>query len=462
MICFNSNIIPRTKGAYLVGGAVRDILSRRIPDDYDFAVQDNPKAFAMAIGEKTGCRVVTLGKPGLVLYRILSPMGVFDVSPMVGTDIIDDLSNRDFTINAMAVDLDSGIVIDPFNGLKDIEEKRIRMVTDQAFVNDPIRMLRAYRFCALFSYNLDKDTEKTIAQQRNSISTSAGERIHVELIKIFETKNAFRSFEQMEQSKLVFNIFHELEDLRPCAQNHHHDFNVWEHTLQTIRHLEDLLNTADEYVLVSEKNTLDPTRRKALLKFAALLHDIGKPLCRFEKNGRIHFHGHESRGADMVETISERLRFSTDEKQYIVTVIRNHLRPLFLYSDFTKGCLTRRAKVAFFMAGGEYTPDTLYHAFADFMAKRRDGNLKEKDRFEEFIRMMLNDFFSQYLPAASGKKLLSGHDLIHEFHLRPSPFFKTILDHVEESRLSGQISTRNQAMDMVKTRLEMGDDQPSS
>jgi tRNA nucleotidyltransferase/poly(A) polymerase len=456
MICFNSNIIPRTKGAYLVGGAVRDILAQRLPEDFDFTVKDNPRQFAMAIGEKTGCPVITLGKPGLVLYRILSPYGMFDVSPMVGSSIEDDLASRDFSINAMAVDTESGEVIDPHHGQKDMTEKQIRMISEHSFIHDPIRLIRAYRFNALFSFDIDDETGKAIRKHQNLITHSPGERIQTELKKILATKNAYSTFSMMRQSGLVFNIFPELQTLQGCGQNRHHDFDVLDHTFLVLKHLEDLLNQSPGWLpyIHDDHGSETMARRRVILKYAALFHDIGKPVSKTEQNGNIHFYGHEMKSMDLFMTIAERLKFSNDEKKEVLALIKHHLRPLFLYSDYRANRLSRKSKTSFFLACGAQTPDVLLHGYADFLSKRQDGNTAETPFFENFFQEMAEEYFSIHLPAVTRKKLITGSDLIREFHLSPSPLFRAILDHVEESRLSGGISTKTEAMDKVKMYLE--------
>lgn len=462
MVRFNSHIIPPQKGAYIVGGSIRDILTQRIPSDYDFVVLDNPKRFAMDIGEKTHGQVITLGKPGLTLYRVISSLGIFDVAPASGTTIVDDLSKRDFTINAMAVDLFTSQLIDPFNGRDDIEHKRIRMVSDRAFEDDPIRMLRAYRLAALFGFDLDLTTKHAIEKHHALILRSAGERIHGELIKIFESSKSFTYVKQMFTTGLMFMIFPELEALQSCPQNKHHDFNALDHTLYTYEHIESILNRLDDFVSEIHADRLRLSHNIPLLKYATLLHDIGKPPCLSKKNGLIHFYGHETHGANMAEAICTRLKFSGYEKKYTGFIIRHHLYPLFLFSESSPKTNTKKAKTRFFITCGDYSPDILLHACADFMAKKEDVHRHEQTAFKQFVKDMIEEYFTTFVPVKKKNRILNGNDLIHEFRMDPSPYFKTILDQVEESRLTGQIQSRDDALDMVRHILEIGNNHSSS
>ncbi len=452
MINFNPNIIPPVKGAYLVGGAVRDILARKIPDDFDFTVRDNPRKFAMALGENTGCPVIKLGKPGLILYRIVSPLGVFDVSPMVGSNIHEDLANRDFTINAMALSVDSGGLIDPFHGQEDLIGKKIRMVSELSFVNDPIRMLRAFRFSALFSFTIDRLTEKAIVAHRSLASQSAGERVHTEIKKIFATKNAFKTVAAMAENGLLFTLFPELAPLKNCAQNRHHDFDVLEHTLLVLKHIEELLTGFPPFSDMFTRQHHWP-----MLKYAALFHDTGKPSCQSEKDGQIHFYGHETESAALFLSMADRLKFSNDEKKHGQTVIQNHLRPLFLFDNFRSGRLSARSKTRLFMDCGQFTPDVLLHGLADSLSKRKDDEPDTKEEFMRFVREMAEDYVTRHLPALDQSKLITGRDLIREYGLTPSPQFRAILGQVEEARLAGLISTRKEAGALVKKLLENPD-----
>lgn len=449
MIDFNPNIIPPVKGAYLVGGAVRDILARRIPDDFDFTVRDNPKKFAMALGENTGCPVIKLGKPGLILYRIVSPMGVFDVSPMVGLNIHEDLANRDFTINAMALSVDSGDLIDPFHGLEDLIGKKIRMVSERSFVNDPIRLLRAFRFSALLSFTLDRQTEQSIVAHRDLVAQSAGERVHTEIKKIFATKNAFKTLTAMAENGLLFTLFPELAPLKSCDQNRHHDFDVLDHTLLVLKNIEILLTDFPPFSDMFTRQHHWP-----MLKYAALYHDTGKPRCRSEKNDQIHFYGHETESAALFLSMADRLKFSNDEKKHGQTVIQNHLRPLFLFDNFRANRLSARSKTRLYMDCGQFTPDVLLHGLADSLSKRNDEDPDTKQLFMGFVREVAKDYATRHLPALDQSKLITGGDLISEYGLTPSPQFRAILTRVEEARLAGLISTRDEAGDLVKKLLE--------
>lgn len=452
MITFNLNIIPKTKGAYIVGGSIRDILAQRIPSDYDFAVSGDPMAFAKKLAKKTNGHIVPLGKPGLTLYRVSSNLGLFDVSPIIGNSITEDLGKRDLTINAMAVEIVSGNLIDPFNGLKDLKEKKIRMVSEQAFKADPIRLLRAYRLAVQFNFGLSETTEDAIRRNRTLINNSAGERIHSELIKIFRAKNSFNYLLLMAESKLLFEIIPELNTLKGCIQNRHHHFDVFDHTLTAYKCLEEILENRHRYISDEENLNHDISENTGILKFAMLLHDIGKPQTKTIENGEIHFYRHEKSGSEIAEVICDRLKFSTSEKKYTSHIIRNHLRPLFLYSACQNQQAPKKATTRFFLKCQNATPDIILHALADSRGKTTPSN-EDNESFSNFSKNLIDDYFRQFVPASRLKPLMTGKDLIKEFSLSPSPRFKSILNQIHEARLNGTINSRAEAIEMVNSLL---------
>jgi tRNA nucleotidyltransferase/poly(A) polymerase len=285
MIQINPNIIPKTKGAYIVGGSVRDLLLELSPNDYDIAVLRNPEQFAKNIASKISGRIVRMGKPGSAsggIIRVVSGDKIFDISSINDVSIEEDLNKRDFTINAIAYSLSSGRIIDPLGGIPDLAEKKIRMVSKQAFIKDPIRMIRAYRICAYLDFNIDPQTVSTIKRDAKLVKNSAGERIRTELFKILQSYKAYYYLSQMADVGLLREIFPELDTLKGCMQNRYHSYDVFEHTMKAFCCLEKILNDYSEYIpkIYNQKIKQLNKNKGHLLKLAILLHDIGKPAAR--------------------------------------------------------------------------------------------------------------------------------------------------------------------------------------
>ncbi len=451
--------LPRFRGVYLVGGAVRDARMERMPKDFDIAVSGDAESFAEAAARELNCRAVKLGKPQGVIYRLRAREQIYEITPLWGPDIETDLFRRDFTVNAMAWSLEEERLIDPAGGLRDIREKRIGRVTEQCFTQDPLRLLRAYRFAGQLGFAIDFETEAAIEAQPELISMTAGERIREELLKLLEVPESAPQIRGMEKSGLLFEIFPELLPLKSCGQNRHHDFNALEHTLQAFEKFEEMLAGEASHIF-GPTGEFDPGQKEKggsgirLLKLSVLLHDIGKPGSKsIDQKGVIHFYGHERTGAEAFSKIGLRLKLSRKEIRFVESLIENHLRPLHLFNADQKGMLTGKGVARFFMRCRELTPYLLLHSLADMEGKNRSPQPRETE-FRKFIRELAHHYHAEFKPRSRSAPLITGHDLIRIFGLSPSPDFKRLLSMVEEARYGGRIETREDAIRMVQGALK--------
>ena len=453
MIHINTNFLPDPAGVYIVGGTVRDLLLGVEPQDYDIVTVHNPEELADRMAAAAGVRAVKLGKPGLSSYRVVCPDRIYDISQAVGGSIGSDLLRRDFTVNALAVSAETGSIIDKVNGIDDIRQKKIRMICRQNLVDDPLRMLRAFRLAAVFDFSIDPDTADAISNHAFRIRQSAGERIRDELVKLFSTARAHEWLLKMDQSGLLEEILPETRALKGCMQNRHHRYDVFDHTLTAFAELEKWIHAAPISAPGHQPEWVsDIGGRTVALKFALLLHDLGKPACRsVDADGHVHFYGHEVAGADMAATVASRLRFSARDRDYLHLIIRHHLRPLFLFTAKQKQELSPKAVTRFFMRLHPYVPDLLLHALADAAAK---GTQTSDSGFAEFAQFLADEYQGGFKTRAADPPLISGHDLSRLFHLPPSPLFSKILSEVEAGRLSGNLIDRESALDFVEKLLK--------
>jgi poly(A) polymerase len=455
MIPFNKNILPRLKGAYVIGGSVRDLLLGRIPTDYDIAVTGNPEQYAKKLIAKSDGHLVRLGKPGRMIIRVISGDMIFDITSLNGTSIKNDLNERDFTINAIAYDLYSEEIIDCLGGLQDLANKKVRMVSREIFKKDPVRLIRAYRIGACLNFEIEAKTANAIKSNATLLKNIPGERIRVELFTMLGTSISYLYLSQMAISGLLTAIFPDLERLKGCFQNHYHHFDGFEHTMRAYDHLETILN--DPGKILPDTSTkihqyIDKNK-PALIKCAILLHDIGKPLMKtLDSNGKCHFYGHARKSADMAQKISQRLRFSNHERQFIDGIIRNHMKPLSLFTAYEKKTLTQKGITRFYKKCGEYTPALLLAAIADTKAKQDKITQKNK-AFKSFLKKMIFEYFYNYQPLNDEPPLITGRDLIHVFGLTPSPLFKKILDLVDDAKLTKTIKNRSEALELIRDVL---------
>lgn len=448
-------VLPRQKGAYIVGGSIRDLLLGRTPADYDIACAVNPEKFAEKILAKSGGHLVRLGKSDQMIFRVISEGAIFDITSLNGASIEDDLKKRDFTINAVAYDLYSGKIIDCFGGLKDLEDKKVRMVSKKIFKDDPVRLIRAYRIGACLNFEIEPRTADSIAFHVRLLQNIAGERIRAELLTMLDTSASYPYLIQMANNGLLDAVLPGFDRLKGCFQSDYHHFDVFEHTMRAYEHLETMLNQPENILPdISVKiHQYIEKKRPALLKCAILIHDIGKPLTKtLDRNGKCRFFGHAQKGAEMAKNIAQRLRFSNQEQQFTDCMIRNHMKPLSLFIAYENKTSTQKGIVRFYKKCGEDTPAVLLATLADTKAKHHQITSQDME-FISFIKKLIYDFFTNYQAANNTPSLITGHDLIHALGLTPSPLFKKILDLVDEAKLTHTIKNRSEALDLVREYL---------
>jgi poly(A) polymerase len=449
-----------TTGIYLVGGTLRDLLDGRSPSDIDLAVQGDLQRVAAAIVRKTGGHPINIGNKGFAVIRIAAPTAVIDITPVNGPTIEADLASRDFTINAMAYDLTGHRLVDCFGGRSDIERKTVRMVSPDAFKTDPARLVRTYRMAAVLGYAIDNDTRRAITRHRQRIGGVAGERVWAELVKTLGRPHAAPTVRDMADDGLLVCIFPELAPTVGCVQNAYHQFDVFSHSLLACEHLEHLLTTFEARFpgCLGASDAMDLVGQAYLLKYAALLHDIGKPGTRqVTDDGRVRFLGHAARSADLADAANRRLRLSRRERQTTHTIIRHHIRPLslFLSADREHVSTTppRRSRIRFFNRCGDATLPILVHAMADIMAKA-DRLDRAGMRFIDYCHHLIIDYGHYRRQISTAPPLITGDDLIQRLALPPSPQFRQILARVDERRLAGELKTRADAIAWVRQWLK--------
>lgn len=316
--------------SWIVGGCVRDVLRGQPAADWDVATDAPPdqlmKVFPAAIPTGLQHGTVTLVVGGRH-YEVTTLRGESTYSDgrrpdavRFVDDITADLARRDFTINAIAVDPVSGAVIDPFGGLQDLAAKTIRAVgtARERFAEDGLRVLRAARFCATLGFELEAATFAAIAPTLDTFRKVSPERVRDEWVKTMKGKQPSRAFEVMRTSGMLAITCPELLEGVGMAQNKWHAYDVWRHGMAC----------------------MDACAGDPVLRIAALLHDVGKPRTRAfsDKTKDWTFYEHDRVGAEIAEPICHRLKFSNDERQRIVALVRHHL---FHYDQWTDAAVRR-------------------------------------------------------------------------------------------------------------------------
>jgi poly(A) polymerase len=500
-------LATQKKQGYIVGGFIRDRLLKRQTNDIDIAVSGDAISIARKVAKEIGGKFVLLDDVNNVARVVLienerpakterdrESHGVewhFDFSSFAG-DIRSDLARRDFTVNAMAVELSQFVaastarklrsrksvatvakkrspltLIDPFSGKEDLRDKIVRRVTQQIFEADAARLLRAVRIAAELNFTIEPETESLIHHYSQTITEVPGERTREELLRLLSLPRATYYLRYLDKLGLLLALIPELEEGKGVEQPTVHFWDVFEHSLQTVVAVEFLLRESDweysnEDMLTSapwsdeidrhlSQEISSGSNHKVLLKLGALLHDIAKPMTKsIDDTGRARFLGHAKQGAAMTVNILERLRFSNREIRLVESLVYHHLRPAQMANHELP---TQRAIYRYFRDTGEAGIDILLLALADYLASR--GPLASMEEWRKHCQLM------NYILAEHDKqqakilpvKLIDGNDIMNTFDLAPGSLIGRLLAMVNEAHASGELGTREEALALVQKEL---------
>jgi len=453
----------RAVKVYLVGGSVRELALGRSAPDLDVAVSAQTLDLARDLAQTLGGTFVLLDEKERTA-RVVWRHEILDLAEFRAPTLEGDLRARDFTWNAMALDLEEilagrpPLLIDPWGGQEDLALGLVRIVAPANLAADPLRLLRAYRFMATHNFRLTPDTAAAISRYLPEFARVAGERIHQELFLLLGAPRSGPVVAEMDRTGLLARIFPELEDLKGVEQNGYHHLDVFSHSLATLIYLEEVLAVPEKYfgeVAGELASYLKVRAKAALLKLAALFHDAGKPRVQERRTDpeRYTFYYHEKVGIEIFTAAAWRLRFSQAETKTVTTLIRLHMRPFLLLPAFRERELSWRALGRLVRAARPEWPGLFALAMADSLAGQ--GALKPVD--SEAVLADLADaacrFLKEHLePQERHPKLISGHDLIR-LGLQPGPGFRRLLTAVEEAQWEGQIRTRAEALALVQRLL---------
>jgi putative nucleotidyltransferase with HDIG domain len=414
-----------------------------------------------------------------------------DFALLRGADLEADLLARDFSINAMALD-DGDNLIDPTGGQADLAARRIRATHEDAFQDDPVRLLRAVRMEAELSTTIEAahiapKTETWMQRDAALLALPSPERVRDEFVRLLALPGAAHHLERLDEFGLLVHTVTELESLKGVAQSPPHRFDVWQHTLLIVDTLEGVLTTVTGKETVEGKpnQPADPPTlagvpraawgdiartlcqfapdvrthfavevttgrdRALLLKLAALLHDVGKPKTQSQdENGHFHFYNHEPVGAQIATARLQELRFSRDEIERMRVLVGQHLRPAHLARSER---VTRRAIYRYFRATGCAGVDVVLLSLADHLAMW-GPNLQEErwTRRLEVAQTLLTHCFEHYEETVDPPPLLSGNDLMASLALESGPRIGRLLEAIREAQAAGEISTREEALGLAR------------
>lgn len=447
-----------TDGVWVVGGAVRDAAVDRDIADLDLAVAGDPGAVAKAIGAGIGEHAFELSAE-FGTWRVVSPGRGWqiDVTALRGGAIEADLAERDFTIGAVAVPLAGGGPLDPYAGLTDLAEKRLRAVGEGSFTSDPLRLLRAPRLAAELNLEID---ERTIALARAAAGRAAdpaGERQLAELRQLLSGPDPLRGLELLGELGVTAVVLPEVETLRGVEQGPNHHLDVYDHTIAVLEHTLEVeadlerfaADRAAEVAALLDEPLADEMTRRTALRFGALFHDIAKPATKAERDGFVGFRGHDEVGAEVIAEICGRLRASRKLTQHLQGLARHHLRLGFLIPEMP---LSQRRVHAYLRATEPVTVDVTLLTVADRLSARGVGPIASPEMVAahlQLAREMITaglDWRREGPPAP----LLRGDEIAAELGIEPGPQLGSALAELEAAQYAGEVTDRTGALQHLR------------
>jgi poly(A) polymerase len=426
---------------HLVGGVVRDLLlERALPNDLDFAtsaVPEQTRELGLAAGARStydiGEKFGTIGlvfpgaegdedAPVVVEVTTYRAEHYPDESryPTVafGASLADDLARRDFTINAMALDATTGELVDPFDGLLDLHQARLRAVgqPDERFAEDPLRLLRAARFVAQLGFFIEHETAAAMARRAPELGRISQERIFAELTKLLCGRWASHGLEALLDTGLLVQAMPELEPLAAEATVErgimHREKDLWEHTLRVV----------------------DKAPARPAVRWAALLHDAAKPQTRsIGPSGEVHFFAHERVGAELAERILLRLKADKALRTTVARLVELHLRPASYDRDWTDSAVRR-----LMLEADGVLEELLDLVAADITSANPRKQQAARDRMAA-LRAHIARLEAEHA-LSELKSPLDGDELMAMFDRPPGRWIAEVKDHLRELVIDGQLA----------------------
>ncbi len=441
--------LPPDRPVWLVGGAVRDLALGRAVKDLDLAVESEALPLGQRLAERLGGAFVPLD-PDRGCARVVVPgeQLEIDLADFRAPGLRADLLARDFTLNAMAIDLaGDGTVIDPTGGLIDLDNRTVRLIHRDALVDDPLRGLRGVRIAAELGFALDPATEREIRCQAPSLEESAAERRREELLRCFAAPQVAATLEQLASLGLLTYLLPELETLR------HHDPDRFSHSLAVTTALDTAVTTLEGAPSARDLPLLSYLRarrgagpsRHTLLRLAASLHDVAKaePL-------RVEGEEHAEAGARVAEERLRTLRLAAQDAQAVATLVRHHTRPPEMRQAQP---LTVQFLYRFLRSTGDEATGCGLLMLADLAAKAPDSSALDQllARVGELAAAHLLTPPERFAPTP----LVNGNDLIAADICPPGPDMGPLLDRLLEAQVVGDVATRDDALALA-SRLRGG------
>ena len=446
--------------AWLVGGALRDRLLGRRVVDVDLVLDGDVAGAAQRLARAAKRPTFALSDD-FGGWRVVGPAHAWhiDVLPLRGGTLEADLALRDFTVNAMAEPLEGGALADPFGGEQDLAAKRLRAVGERSFPDDPLRVMRLARLAAELGLEPDPQTLQAARAHAPSLPAVAAERVFAELRRILLAGAAPRGLALFEGSGALAVVLPEVAALHGIEQTVYHHRDAYGHTLEVLEQAIALERDPPGVLGDPELGTraqaflaeplADELTRGGALRFAALLHDVGKaPTQTPSAKGGYGFPGHDRLGDEMVRGILTRLRTSEKLRAHVAAITRHHLQPGFLVHARP---LHPRAVHGYLRAAAPVAADTLLLSVADRLATRGRKHDEAIAKHLELVRELLGPALDWH-DHGPPPPLLRGDELARELGIEHGPELGELLADLAAAQYAGEVSSREEALAYASRR----------
>jgi putative nucleotidyltransferase with HDIG domain len=455
-------LADRPERAWIVGGTVRDALLGRPVRDVDLAVEGSAEEAARAVARVARGPSFPLSEE-FGAWRAMGRDWVCDVSPLQAPTIEEDLALRDFSVNAMALPLEGGDdgILDPTGGRLDMERRVLRVlggpsVGDSAYARDALRPLRLARLATELGFEPDPESERLTREAAGRVPLASPERIFAELRRLVTAERVLEGLALADRLGLVEAVLPELASLHGVEQSHFHHLDVHGHTLEVLGRLLEIegdpaavfgpeLGPRVDAVL--KEPLADELTRWQALRFAALLHDIGKPATRgVRPDGRVTFIGHDSLGEELVDSLSRRLRTSERLRRYLAAITRHHLVLGFMVHERP---LSRAAMYRYLTTVQPVEIEVTILSCADRLATRGRNADAAIGVHLDLARELLAEALA-WREQGPPRPPIRGDELAGELGIPPGPEIGALLRRLEEARFTGEVETREEAVALAR------------
>jgi putative nucleotidyltransferase with HDIG domain len=447
--------------AWLVGGSVRDLLLDRPLRDVDVAVAGDPEAAARAVGAAIDGPVFRLSEAFGAWRALDRQRGVAcDVATLQGATIGDDLAARDFTVNAMAVPLEGGALLDPSGGERDLGAGVLRVVGPGAYEADPLRPLRLARLAAELGFAPDADTERLTRSAAAGVSAAAPERVLAELRLLVVARHALDGLRLADRLGLLAAVLPEVSELHGVEQSSYHHLDVFDHTLEVLARQVELEGGALDELLgplaprlreLLDEPLADDLTRAGALRFGALLHDVGKPSTRAVRpDGRVTFIGHDAAGQRMVEALCRRLRASARLGSFLGALARHHLVLGFMVH---RRPLSRRDVYRYLRLTTPVEVEVTLLTCADRLATRGKNADAAIAAHLDLARELMGAALD-WRSAGPPRAPIRGDELARALGIEPGPELGRLVASLEEAASTGEATTPDEAVAFARRLRE--------